>query len=357
MRNGSSRRRSYCARRGLRFRGLHLPASDGDVALDGFLSFGGSKFRLSFALALRLALRRRRTALFFDHAGPARALVPSAGRQTLRYAVQLHGIEVWRPLSNRHSRALAGAAVLVANSEFTATKARPFLPPNAAIRVVPPGIEPRRQGGAPDADLLARAEHGFALIAARISDRERYKGHDELLSALALLAPTVPTVRLVVAGEGADRARLEGAAAELGLSDRVLFTGAISDATLEELYRRAALFVMPSKLEGFGLVFVEAMAAAKPCIALAGTAPAEIVVDGETGLLVSPDDPRALAGAIGELLSSPERARAMGIAGRRRYEAEFTAEAFDARFEMVLEELIGAQHSSRSDVSPAARRA
>ena len=96
---------------------------------------------------------------------------------------------------------------------------------------------------------------------------------------------------------------------------------------------------MPSLLEGFGLVFVEAMAAARACVACAGTAPAEIVVDGETGLLVSPE--RSLVAALEALLQDPETTRAMGAAGRKRYEAEFSAEAYEARLEPVLEELVG----------------
>ena len=98
---------------------------------------------------------------------------------------------------------------------------------------------------------------------------------------------------------------------------------------------------MPSLLEGFGLVYPEAMAAGKPCIALQGTAPAEIVVDGETGRLVPQNDPAALGDALVDLLGNPERARAMGEAGRRRYEREFTARAFERRFQPVVDELVG----------------
>jgi glycosyltransferase involved in cell wall biosynthesis len=96
---------------------------------------------------------------------------------------------------------------------------------------------------------------------------------------------------------------------------------------------------MPSMLEGFGLVFAEAMALGKACLALAGTAPAEIVLDGETGLLVPPGDPAALAAALVALFADPERTRAMGAAGRLRYEREFTARAFERRLAPVLEEL------------------
>ena len=144
-----------------------------------------------------------------------------------------------------------------------------------------------------------------------------------------------------VAGSGSDLARLRAKAAALALGDAVFFSGQIDPATLGELYRRAAVFAMPSLLEGFGLVYPEAMAAGKPCIALQGTAPAEIVVDGETGSLVPQNDPTALGDALVDLLGNPGKARAMGEAGRRRYEREFTARAFEQRFQPVIDELEG----------------
>ena len=102
---------------------------------------------------------------------------------------------------------------------------------------------------------------------------ERYKGHDQLLEAMT----TLPDARLVVAGDGDDRRRLEEKAAALGLGDRTFFTGFLSEATLAELYRRCAAFVMPSRGEGFGLVYLEAMRAGKPVLAARGSAAEEIV--------------------------------------------------------------------------------
>jgi phosphatidyl-myo-inositol dimannoside synthase len=282
---------------------------------------------------------RRGAALFFDHAGPARALAGLPAALLPRYAVQLHGIEVWRPLSSSQRRALAGAAVLVANSSTTGARAAEFLPRGCRVRVVAPGIEPPARGGAVDEALLARAGTGYLLVVGRLAGAERAKGHDELFAALATLGRAGLPAKLVVAGEGPDRVRLERLAATLDVAERVLFAGAVAPATLTELYERAAAFAMPSKLEGFGLVFVEAMAAGLPCVALAGTAPAEIIVDGETGALVPPDAPAALAAALGELLADPERARALGAAGRRRYQREFTYEAFERRLTAHLDAL------------------
>jgi phosphatidylinositol alpha-1,6-mannosyltransferase len=333
--------RRHCARHRLEFRGLHLPPLDGGVATDGYASFGGSRAWLTAAVLSRLALSRRHMALFFDHIGPARslALVPRA--LLPRYAIQLHGIEIWRELTRDRRRVLENATFLVANSAYTAARAQEYLPAAHRMRIVPLGIEPPLPAGPGDPAVLAAAGEGYALIVGRLAGSEGYKGHDELLAAWPGVRRRLPGARLVVAGSGNDLARLRARAEALGVAAAVCFTGQIDPATLGELYRRAALFAMPSRHEGFGLVFAEAMAAGKSCLALAGTAPAEIVVDGETGRLVPVDDPGALTDALVELLGNPERARTMGEAGRRRYEREFTAGAFERRFQPVVDELVG----------------
>ncbi len=334
--------RGFCARRRLGFRGLHLPPLDGSVATDGYRSFAGSRAWLSCTVLARLArLRpsRGRTAIYFDHVGPARSLALLPRARLPRYAVQLHGIEIWRRLSADRQRVLENATFLVANSAYTAARAQEYLPARHRMRIVLLGIEPVVLVGPFDHEILAAAGEGYALIVGRTAGMDRYKGHDELLEVWGEVRRRFPAARLVVAGSGSDLPRLREKAASLGVSEAVVFTGQIDPATLGELYRRAAVFAMPSRLEGFGLVFAEAMAAGKPCVALRETAPAEIVADGETGHLVPPEDPEALASALVGLFENPARARAMGEAGRRRYERDFTARAFERRFLPVLEEL------------------
>jgi phosphatidyl-myo-inositol dimannoside synthase len=336
--------RRHCARHRLEFRGLHLPALDGSVATDGYTSFGGSRAWLTASVVARLMLpgrRHRRSALYFDHVGPARSMALVPRWRLPRYAIQLHGIEIWRHLSRDRRRVLENATFLVANSAFTAAKAQEFLPAHSRIRIVLLGIEPVVLVGPADPAVLAGAGENYALIVGRTSGLDRYKGHDELLAVWPEVRRRLPGARLVVAGSGSDLERLRAVAAAQGVSEAVSFTGQTDPATLGELYRRAAVFAMPSLLEGFGLVFAEAMAAGKPCIALRGTAPAEIIVDGETGHLVPEGDPEALTAALVDLLGNPDRARIMGGLGRRRYEREYTARAFERRFQPVVDELVG----------------
>jgi phosphatidyl-myo-inositol dimannoside synthase len=297
-------------------------------------SFGGDPRALAFEV-WRRQIAERRTVYVFDLLGPARAQAYLPGLLRAPYLIQLHGIEVWRPLQWDRARALAKATVACSVSAYTIERARPYCPGLNGASVLPLALEERKPEGAVDAPLLARLDRGFLLIAGRMDPRERYKGHDQLLEALTAFADA----RLVVAGDGEDRRRLEEKANALGLGERAIFTGFVSEATLAELYRRCAAFVMPSRGEGFGLVYLEAMRAGKPVLAARGSAAEEIVVDGATGLLVDPEDREEMRSALDRLLGYPGEARRMGEAGFERWKREFGSERFRARLEPLLERL------------------
>lgn len=279
-------------------------------------------------------------ALVFTHLGPARAqrLVPARLRKP--YAVFVHGIEMdARNMTAERLSVLTDAALRVANSRFTARRVEALYPAIGPVDACPlallPSSPPR---DAPDAALLARvAPRDVVLIVGRMSAGERYKGHDQLIEAWPEVVRRVPGAQLVVAGGGDDLDRLARKATVAGVGDRVLFCGRVSDATLEALFARAALFAMPSRGEGFGLVYLEAMRAGLPCIASPDDGGADVVVDGETGLLVPQTDVAGIAAAIATLLGDRERARSLGAAGRRRYEAEFRFEPFRDRLGALFE--------------------
>ncbi len=321
----------FAQARGLVLRVLALGTSGGPA---GTRYFGGDQRSLAFAV-WRRQWRRQAAAVVFDLLGPARlqSWLP-AGRRA-PYLIPLYGIEVWSPLSRSRRRALAAAAVRFAISHYTVRRALPFAPFLEGTPVVPLALEERQPEGAVDAGLLRRLGQGYLLIVGRMAASERYKGHDQILDAL----PHLPEARLVVAGDGDDRPRLAARAADLGLARRVAFTGFVSEATLIELYRRAAVFVMPSLGEGFGLVYLEAMRAGKPCVAARGSAAEEVLAEGETGLLVRQEDAGELVAALQSLLANPEAARRMGEAGRRRWRNEFGTDRFRARIEPLLERL------------------
>jgi len=325
----------FARERGLGFELLTLDGSEPPESEIPVQGFAGNQRALAFAVWKR-QMRDRGAAYVFDLLGVARtqSYLPAPFRAP--YLIPLYGIEVWRPLEWDRRRALAHATVLFAISAHTRERARGFVPGLNGAPVLPLALEERRPEGAVDAPLLGRLGRGFFLIVGRMDPRERYKGHDQLLEALV----RVPDARLVVAGDGGDRPRLEAKAAGLGIGDRVLFTGFTSEATLVEIYRRCAAFAMPSRGEGFGLVYLEAMRAGKPVLAARDSAAEEIVIDGATGLLVDPDDREELRGALGRLLDYPGEARRMGEAGFERWRKELSLERFRERLWPLLERLV-----------------
>jgi glycosyltransferase involved in cell wall biosynthesis len=159
------------------------------------------------------------------------------------------------------------------------------------------------------------------------------KGHLVLLRALAQARTRVPGVTLHVAGRGPLEPALKAYARELGLDDAVRFLGFVSP--VERAFEDAAIVVVPSLGEGFGMVALEAMERGRPVIASAVGGLPEIVADGETGLVVPSGDAEALAEAMVSLASNLGRAAAMGVAGRERALAEFTPERCAERIEKL----------------------
>lgn len=317
--------------------------------------------KLKFARSMLAEhLRGRVEWVMYDHLGPARiqGLIP---RPLARpYALFLHGIEVWSPLSAGRRRILRDARVRVANSHYTAQRVAAAHPEIGAIEVCHLALPPRdgsdfrprnserdesgarlsaqaSTSGEAEAALLRRINAHAVLIVGRMSASERYKGHDQLIESWPQVARHVPGSQLVIVGGGDDVPRLKRLATETGAGEAIIFAGHVSDDALQGLYRRAAVFCMPSTGEGFGLVYLEAMRHRLPCVASPGNAAAEVLIDGETGLLVRQSETAQLAGALIELLQNPERRREMGEAGYERGQKVFSFENFEQRLLNILE--------------------
>lgn len=279
--------------------------------------------------------------IFFAHVALVKALAPVPRARRPPYVVFLHGVEAWRPLRAAELGLLEDAALIVSNSEFTraATLAsNPGLPP---IAVCPLALEPSFSASvpAPDALELARStEPPTVLIVGRLAASERYKGHDQLLEAWPSVRRQVPAARLIVVGEGDDRTRLAEKASALGLGDAVRFTGFVTPAERARWYERAQVFALPSRGEGFGLVYLEAMAYGLPCIGSTEDAAREVIHDGVTGWLVPQDDRADLAARIVHLLGDRDRALRMGAAGRQRVATDFSYRRFRDRLHHLITE-------------------
>jgi phosphatidylinositol alpha-1,6-mannosyltransferase len=184
----------------------------------------------------------------------------------------------------------------------------------------------------------------MVLMVGRLNAAEAYKGHAEVIEAWPAVVARCPAARLTIAGEGDDRARLETLARSTGVAGSIEFTGFVSNAALERLYERAAIFALPSRGEGFGIVYLEAMAHALPCLASRHDAAGDVVADGATGFLVDQHDREEIAMRIVTLLTQPDLRGRMGRAGVVRVQQEFSF----ARFSSGLIDLLEArlEHSA-----------
>lgn len=255
----------------------------------------------------------------------------------------VHGIEVWSPHPNRLVRRLLWRTDRVAAvSRYTAERLAAWSGvPVEHFRILPNCVDLGEYYPRPRDVALAR-RYGLEgrrvlVTVGRLAGKERYKGFDEVLEALPELLREEPGLCYVIVGDGADRPRLEEKAAGLGLADHVIFTGYVSEEEKKGWYSLADVFVMPSRGEGFGIVFLEAMASGVPVIGSSVDGSREALLDGRLGLLVDPGDRGALIAAIREAFSRP-RGRPPGV-------EYFDVAAFQQRVTELVRELVAARVS------------
>ena len=257
----------------------------------------------------------------------------------LRYWVVAHGVEVWQPLPLLRRFALQGAQGILSVS--AATKRNLALAqrvPAAKIVVLPPGLEPAFAQA--NCDPHVGLPHGsFLLTVGRLVASEPGKGVDSVISVLPELLKTVPDLFYVIVGEGDFRPELERMASESPARDRIVFLGSLTVEQLKYCYSRCEIFVMPSRQEGFGLVFLEAMALGKPVIAGSIGGATEIVKNEVTGFLVVPGDLKMLAIQLTRLLQDGALREQMGEAGRKHVAESYSFERYRLKLKAVLNEV------------------
>jgi phosphatidylinositol alpha-1,6-mannosyltransferase len=271
----------------------------------------------------------------YDSAGPARAhgWIPFVRRPMLTW---LHGIEVWKEIGSLKKVAVcAAASVLLSNSAYTRNRAGDWderLRQATVCWLATETDDPVPQ--------LDRTGPPRVTIFSRV-DADSYKGHPELIRAWPAVRAAVPDAVLCVAGKGPGLTQYQKLAAETGLPDSAFeFPGFIPEETVDDLWRKTTVFAMPSRGEGFGLVYIEAMRWGIPVIASVHDAGGEVNADGESGYNVTLDHASELTERIIHLLRNPDTAAKLGDGGRQRWATYFRYSAFRERFTPILEKFL-----------------
>ncbi len=237
-------------------------------------------------------------------------LPPQVRRQAWLNHLSLSRLDAHVALTPRQARLIEGMARL-----------RP-----GSMRIIPNGVA--------DVDVEPVSRPVPGPIVGYVGRLSPEKGLDVLVRTLE----RIPELTVVLVGDGPDRESLERLAAELGVADRLTLPGWIEEP--RPWLAMFDVFAFPSRSEGFGLALIEAMFASRPVVATAIGGIPDVVVDGETGLLVPPEDPTALAQALGTLLADDELRLAMGTRGRARARQEFNLENMIHSYESLYEDLL-----------------
>jgi phosphatidyl-myo-inositol dimannoside synthase len=305
-----------------------------------FRGFSRSKGR--FILAAMASARKQTRVALAMHPHLARVAAQMKRLQPqLQMAVMSHGVEVWKPLSTFPRKAFLKADLFIAPSTYTLEKVIEVQgAARAKTKHIPWPLNP---------DFLEMAEKPESLpvppdfpkglvvmAAARLAADERYKGVDQLIRAVAQLAPKIPSLHLVVVGNGDDLPRHERMARELGVSGRLRFFQGLSPTEIAGCYSQCDVFALPSTGEGFGFVFLEAMAFGKPVIGAAAGGVTDIVQHGQNGLLVLTRQSGQLAQSLELLLTNKSLRVELGQKGADIVRLKYRFDGFLSELEHLL---------------------
>jgi phosphatidyl-myo-inositol dimannoside synthase len=253
--------------------------------------------------------------------------------------LMIYGIDAWDPLTGKMTTYLLSKVdYVISISEITKQKFTRWsnLAPDK-IFILPNAITQAHYGVGPKSALLLE-RYGLKgktvlLTLGRLAAEEQYKGFDEIMELLPALAEHLPHLAYVIVGDGDDRPRLEAKAQALGVGDRVVFTGFIPEAEKADHYRLADVFVMPGRGEGFGFVFLEALACGIPVVGSSVDGSREALRQGALGILVDPSRPEDIEAGILAALQQPRGVIPAGL-------SYFSFENFEKRCHAILEEVI-----------------
>jgi phosphatidyl-myo-inositol dimannoside synthase len=311
-------------------------APDSRYVNGGFSSYvaaGKSKARVVSAY-LQQNVRHRNDLVIFGHVSLAPLMLIPTTRNP-KTCIITYGIEVWQSPGRAEEQALRKADSVLAISEYTRSEVlkRNRLSPDK-VRLFPCSLDP--YWNAEDSNPQALSGAPVILTVCRLTKDDAYKGVDSVIKSLSAVVRECGPVAYRIVGEGDDVPRLISLAEELGVSSYITFVGALTEAALRSEYQRCSVFVMPSEGEGFGIVFLEAMAHGKPVIGGAHGGTTSVIEHEESGLLVNRRDVDSLAHSITRILKDDELRLRLGRAGNERVRHGFTFRSFQANFDSYL---------------------
>ncbi len=339
---------------------VYAPAWEGARDHDAALPYAVHRHPTSLMLPLPdvaaraagLARAHAATTVWFGAAAPLAVLGPTLRRTAgvRRVVASTHGHEVgWSMLPGARQvlrRIGRDADVVTVVSRYTRSRVAAAFGPDAALEPLSPGVDAARFRPDPGARAALRRRYGLgdAPVVTCVSRLVARKGQDRLVRALPLLAARVPGVRLLLVGDGPDSGRLRRLAEAHGVTERVVFAGAVPAADLPAHHAVGDVFALPCRtrgggldVEGLGIVLLEASACGLPVVAGDSGGAPETVREGVTGHVVGGRDLPALVDALVGLLADPGRARAMGAAGREWMVRDWALPALVERLRGVLD--------------------
>jgi glycosyltransferase involved in cell wall biosynthesis len=224
------------------------------------------------------------------------------------YLVIAHGIEVWNIKSSYVKAAIHNADRIIAVSGYTRDRLLKELNLNPdQVTILPNTFDSNKFQIAPKPSHLLQKynltpDQPIILTVARLAEVERFKGYDQVLLALPTIRQAIPNVHYVIVGKGSDRPRIEGIIEKLNLQECVTLAGFIPDEELCDFYNLCDVFAMPSKREGFGIVYLEALACGKPTLGGNQDGAIDALCHGKLGALVDPDSPDEIAQTLIQIL-------------------------------------------------------
>ena len=269
--------------------------------------------------------------IVFWHVGMLK-LLPLIGRRRRKAYLFLHGIECWNALGGAARRLCDSVDCFLTNSAFTWSRFTERHPRWAAKahRVTPLGL------GVSQPRQAMPGETPAALILGRMQKGEGYKGHEELIRAWPIVRRRVPSAELWIAGGGNLEPELKRIAGEIGQGGSIRFFGVITEEQKEDLLAQARCLALPSRGEGFGLAYLEAMRLGRPCLCSTLDAGREVVNPPEAGLAADPAKLDEMADAMIRLLTAGEEWDRWSARAKARYDSRFTARHFGDRLVEAL---------------------